>query len=183
MIARAFVCARASSTASAFVVAAPIMTTDKMASRLDACSSVRERVARVFTDDRVVFVVVFEELVDARSSARGTVVVVDIMALGRASKSGETLRDVVSSRYKSYRYKSLVHAFRVVLMRRRGNHALSSVRPDVPSVSSFSNAAAKSAKNSSCDFAYASTYLLNFGSSINAMSLGSIMSCPEGSLY
>jgi len=119
------------------------MTTDKMASRLDACSSVRERVARVFTDDRVVFVVVFEELVDARSSARGTVVVVDIMALGRASKSGETLRDVVSSRYKSYRYKSLVHAFRVVLMRRRGNHALSSVRPDVPSVSSFSNAASK----------------------------------------
>lgn len=156
--------------------------TDKMAERLDdafddACSSGRERVARAFTDDRVV-VVVFEEVVDARASARGTVVVADITALGRASRSDGTSRGVFS-----FRYKSLVHASRAVLMRRRGNHALSSVRPDVPSVSSFSNAAAKSAKNSSCDFAYASTYLLNFGSSINAMSLGSIMSCPDGSLY
>ena len=175
--------------------------TDKM-ERLDdafddACSSVRERVARAFTDDRVA--VVFEELVDARASARGTVVVADITTLARTSRSDGTSRDVFSFRYKSlvhafcvvgtsrdvfsFRYTSFVHAFRAVLMRPRGNHALSSVRPDVPSVSSFSNAAAKSAKNSSCDFAYASTYLLNFGSSINAMSLGSIMSCPDGSLY
>jgi hypothetical protein len=87
MIARAFVCARALSIASAFVVAAPIITTDKMAERLDAFdvgASVRDRVARVFTNDRVVVDVVVDDDDDARASARGAVVVVAVIAPGES---------------------------------------------------------------------------------------------------
>ena len=62
-------------------------------------------------------------------------------------------------------------------------YALSGVRFFVPSVSSFSNALAKSVKNAFWSFAYSRTYFLNFSSSISAMSLGNIIRLPLGSLY
>jgi len=60
-----------------------------MAERLDAFdvgASVRDRVARVFTNDRVVIVVVVDDVDDARASAsaRGAVVVVAVIAPGES---------------------------------------------------------------------------------------------------